>query len=91
MTFADAAALVNLPELSRPMTKTEKRARARAGTVTTMASLRLHAAISEDEKEDLKFVDKDEEELVAVQVTDTGDEIVYPDGGLKVSSALGRC
>jgi hypothetical protein len=86
-TFADAAFLVNLPDLSRQETRTERRARARAGTVTTMASLRRYASVfSEgiteiDEKEEREDV----EELVGVQVTDDGEEIVYPDGGMQVS------
>lgn len=82
-TFADAAAMVNMPELTRQETITEKRARARAGTVTTLGSVRLHAAISEDAKEKEDF-EGDEEQLVAIQITDTGDEIVYPDGGVHV-------
>lgn len=88
-TFADAAALVSLPDLSREETRTEKRARARSGTVTTMASLRRFASVLSEgisEVDEKKLEEEGEvEELVAVQVTDDGEEIVYPDGGLQVS------
>ncbi|BEJ15484.1 hypothetical protein CspHIS471_0500890 [Cutaneotrichosporon sp. HIS471] len=84
-TFADAAFLMNMPDLSREQTRTERRARARSGTVTTMASLRRYASVfSEGIVEDDETDDKEDvEELVGVQVTDDGEEIVYPDGGLQ--------
>lgn len=89
-TFADAAALVNLPDLYREETRTEKRARARSGTVTTMASLRRYASVFSEgisEVDEKKFEEEeDEEELVAIQITEQGEEIVYPDGGLQVRS-----
>lgn len=89
-TFADAASLVNLPGLSRVETRTERRARARAGTVTTLASLaRTVSAFTEgiDEKDEKDERDSvGEEALVAVQILDDGDEVVYPDGGIEVST-----
>lgn len=91
-TFADAASLVSVPGLSRVETRTERRARARAGTVTTLASLARTTSIFSDgrfdekeEDEELEAGHKGDEELVAVQVVDDGEEIVYPDGGLQVS------
>jgi hypothetical protein len=88
-TFADAASLVNLPGLTRVETRTERRTRQRAGTVTTLASLgRVASILSARIDEKGGEFDKEEvEELVAVQVLDDGEEIEYPDGGKEVRTA----
>lgn len=90
-TFADAASLVNMPGITRVETRMERRARARAGTVTTLASLARHTSIfsegiSEVDEKKGEYDPEMEEELVAVQVLDDGQEIAYPDGGLEVSN-----
>ncbi|KAL1405505.1 U4/U6-U5 snRNP complex subunit dib1 [Vanrija albida] len=88
-TFVDPVALVSMPTLTREETRTMRRARARAGTVTTMASLARMVSPSGTFEE--KPAGEDEEgveELVAVQITDDGEEIVYPDGGVEAWSCL---
>lgn len=85
-TFVDPVALVSMPTLTREETRTMRRARARAGTVTTMASLaRMVSSQTVDEKPKGGEEEEGVEELVAVQITDDGEEIIYPDGGIEVS------